>query len=159
MAATRHELNPDPVDSFTACLLGGAIGDALGGVVEFMPRTAILSRFGPEGITDYAEAYGGKGKITDDTQMTLFTAEGLLRGQMRGVRRGVSSFDHTVANAYLRWLATQGQECYDITVANDGWLFQQDELHNQRAPGSTCLSALRHYIGFSRMPSSEIGQN
>jgi len=132
---------------YTACLLGGAIGDALGGAVEFMSRTAILNRFGPEGIQDYEEAYGGKGKITDDTQMTLFTAEGFLRAQMRGVSRGVSSFDHAVANAYLRWLATQGQECDEITVDKSGWLFQQDELHSQRAPGSTCLSALRHYSG------------
>ncbi|MBJ6137911.1 ADP-ribosylglycohydrolase family protein [Marinobacter litoralis] len=120
--------------SFTAYLLGGAIGDALGGAVEFRSRTAILSRIGPEVIIHYAEAYCGKGKITDDTQMTLFTAEGLLRGQMRGVSRGVSSFDHTVANAYLRWLVTQGQECTEINVDKSGWLFQQDELHCQRAP-------------------------
>jgi ADP-ribosylglycohydrolase len=67
-------------DRYTACLLGGAIGDALGAAVEFMPRTEILSRFGPDGITDYAPAYGSKGRITADTQMTLFTAEGLCEG-------------------------------------------------------------------------------
>jgi len=138
---------PDPQDRYTACLLGGAIGDALGGAVEFMSRSAILKRFGTEGITDYAEAYGGRGKITDDTQMALFTAEGLLRGQMRGVTKGISSFDHTVANAYLRWLATQGQESRSEYVSRDGWLFQQPELHSQRAPGMTCLSALRDYNG------------
>ena len=134
-------------DHYTACLLGGAIGDALGAAVEFISRAEILSRFGPDGITDYAPAYGGKGKITDDTQMTLFTAEGLLRGRMRGVSKGIAGFDHTVANAYLRWLATQGYECRAVTVEKDGWLFQQRELHSQRAPGMTCLSALRDYPG------------
>jgi len=141
-------------DRYTACLLDGAVGDALGAAVEFMSRAEILSRFGPEGITDYAPAYGGTGKITDDTQMTLFTAEGLLRGQMRGVSKGTAGFDHTVANAYLRWLATQGHECRTVTVEKDGWLFQQPELHSQRAPGMTCLSALRDYPGFP-----EIGGN
>jgi len=63
-------------DRFAGCLLGGAVGDALGGAVEFMSRAQILDRFGQGGIADFAEVYGGKGKITDDTQMTLFTAEG-----------------------------------------------------------------------------------
>ncbi|WP_319634343.1 ADP-ribosylglycohydrolase family protein [Marinobacter sp.] len=45
-------------DQYAAFLLGGAIGDALGAAVEFMPRAETLSRFGPEGITDYAPAYG-----------------------------------------------------------------------------------------------------
>src|SRR5690554_4176315 len=126
---------------------GGAIGDALGGAVEFIPRAEILQRFGPEGISDYADAYGGKGKITDDTQMTLFTAEGLLGGLMRGVSRGTSSFDHTVANAYLRWLTTQGYSCRATDTQTTGWLFRQQELHSQRAPGMTCLSALQDYSG------------
>ncbi|MBQ0748138.1 MAG: ADP-ribosylglycohydrolase family protein [Marinobacter sp.] len=143
----KPDQNDQIQERYTACLLGGAIGDALGAAVEFMSRAEILSRFGPGGITDYAPAYGGKGKITDDTQMTLFTAEGLLRGRMRGVSKGIAGFDHTVANAYLRWLATQGHECRAVTAEKDGWLFQQRELHSQRAPGMTCLSALRDYPG------------
>jgi hypothetical protein len=68
---------------FHGCLLGGAVGDALGAPVEFMKRSEILREFGPAGITTYARAYGGLGKITDDTQMTLFTAEGLIRSLVR----------------------------------------------------------------------------
>ena len=59
-------------NKFRGCLLGGAVGDALGAPVEFMKRSEILHRFGPKGVTTYAPAYGGLGKITDDTQMTLF---------------------------------------------------------------------------------------
>jgi len=65
------------------CLLGGAIGDALGAPVEFMSAAEIRRTFGPGGIGDYSEAYGRRGAITDDTQMTLFTAEGLLPGFVR----------------------------------------------------------------------------
>ena len=80
----------DTRDRFLGCLLGGAVGDALGAPVEFMSRAAILGKFGPDGITDYAPIYGGLGRITDDTQMTLFTAEGLLRAWVRGSLRGKS---------------------------------------------------------------------
>lgn len=147
LRSLQTDTAPDPVDRYTACLLGGAIGDAFGGAVEFISRSAILDRFGPEGIKDYADAYGGKGKITDDTQMTLFTAEGLLRGRMRGVSKGITAYDHTVAAAYLRWLATQGHENRHVETILDGWLFKQRELHSQRAPGTTCLSALVDYEG------------
>ena len=67
-------------DLYQVCLLGGAVGDALGAPVEFMSRAQIVRAFGPHGIEDYAPAFGKLGTITDDTQMTLFTAEGLMRG-------------------------------------------------------------------------------
>ena len=131
---------------FLGCLLGGAVGDALGAPVEFMKRTEILRRFGPDGITSYAPAYGSPGMITDDTQMTLFTAEGLIRGWVRGCFKGVTTYSGVTAHAYLRWLQTQGERpACDIDFGTDetGWLFQQRQLHSRRAPGNTCLSALR----------------
>ena len=131
---------------FLGCLLGGAVGDALGAPVEFMRRAEILARFGPGGITEYAPAYGGIGRITDDTQMAMFTAEGLIRAWVRANCRGLSSTSSVVSHAYLRWLQTQGEtSACDISFsANEpGWLFQQRGLHSRRAPGNTCLSALR----------------
>ena len=134
-----------PQQRFAGCLLGGAVGDALGAPVEFMIREQILSRFGPDGITDYAPAYGGLGTITDDTQMTLFTAEGLLRAWVRLSYKGITTYSGVTAHAYLRWLLTQGVnptcELIDHN-SNPGWLFQQRELHHRRAPGNTCLDAL-----------------
>ncbi len=94
---------------FLGCLLGGAVGDALGAPVEFMKRPEILARFGRNGLRGYAPAYGGLGRITDDTQMTLFTAEGLLRGWVRGCLKGTTDYPAVTAFAYLRWLHTQGE--------------------------------------------------
>ncbi|TXH33465.1 MAG: ADP-ribosylglycohydrolase family protein [Burkholderiaceae bacterium] len=131
---------------FAGCLLGGAVGDALGAPVEFMKRTEILRKFGPKGITQYAPAYGGIGRITDDTQMTLFTAEGLIRAWVRGCMKGITTYSGVTAHAYLRWLQTQGERpTCDIDFGTDetGWLFQQRDLHSRRAPGNTCLAALR----------------
>ena len=78
------------------------MGDALGAPVEFMSLEQILRRFGPRGITRYAPAYGGTGRITDDTQMTLLTAEGLLRAWVRGCLRGLTTHSGVTAHAYLR---------------------------------------------------------
>jgi ADP-ribosyl-[dinitrogen reductase] hydrolase len=136
-------------EHFRGCLLGGAVGDALGAPVEFMSLDRIRSRFGAAGIRDYAEAYGRAGAITDDTQMTLFTAEGLLRATVRGHERGVCHPPSIVHHAYLRWLWTQGEPSRAELVTlweggrPDGWLVQLPALHSPRAPGNTCLSALR----------------
>ena len=133
-------------ERFLGCLLGGAVGDALGAPVEFMSRADILRRFGPKGVTQYAPAYGAMATITDDTQMTMFTAEGLIRAWVRGCFKGITTYSGVTAHAYLRWLQTQG-ECPSCDIAFDadepGWLFQHRQLHSRRAPGNTCMSALR----------------
>ena len=139
----------DPLvrDRFRGCLLGGAVGDALGAPVEFMPRSEIIALFGEPGIRDYVPAYGRVGAITDDTQMTLFTAEGMLRGWVRFKERGIGpSFAATTAHAYLRWLETQGYHVKsDFAMESPGWLITHKELFSQRGPGTTCLSALRSF--------------
>lgn len=76
------------LDTFAGCLLGGAVGDALGARVEFDSLNAIRARYGPEGVTELITQSGGKAHITDDTQMTMFTAEGLLRAHVRSCDRG-----------------------------------------------------------------------
>lgn len=130
-------------DRFRGCLLGGAVGDALGAPVEFMRRREILVRFGSQGIQEYIPAYGRLGAVTDDTQMTLFTAEGLLRAQVRQVMRGICHPPDVISFAYQRWLHTQGVTHPLQAHCMDGWLVQQRELHSRRAPGHTCMSALQ----------------
>lgn len=129
---------------YQGCLLGGAVGDALGAPVEFLCRTDILKHYGPRGIVDLAPAYGKVGAITDDTQMTLFTAEGVLRAYVRGMLRGICHQPSVIHKAYLRWLYTQGEHSASETdIHLSGWLVQQKELFSLRAPGRTCIEALR----------------
>ena len=57
-------------------LLGGAAGDALGYAVEFLGEREIFGKYGREGIREYRlDSARNKALISDDTQMTLFTAE------------------------------------------------------------------------------------
>ena len=119
-----------------ATLLGGAIGDALGYSVEFDSIETIRARFGPSGIAD-PTFHNEKLIVSDDTQMTLFTLEGLLIALSKK-QFSISSCVDSIREAYLGWLETQQSERKGKT-----WLAMQPEMHARRAPGNTCLSALR----------------
>ena len=132
-------------DKVMGSLLGGAIGDALGAPVEFWSHEQIVNSVGPDGVRAYLEtSFGnirGTGLITDDTQMTLFTMEGVIAAYERGRARGIGFVMQLVHQAYLRWYATQttSQPPTEITtgLASETWLY------SRRAPGLTCLSALQ----------------
>ena len=129
---------------YVGCLLGGSVGDALGASIEFMSLAAIRKRFGRDGLTDYAPAYGRHGAITDDTQMTLFTAEGLLEaGAPALCATGQSQVVvEAVHRAYLRWLHTQGTAWNEQRMGEHEGLVRIAGLKTRRAPGNTCLGAL-----------------
>lgn len=131
------------LDKYLGCLLGGAVGDALGAPVEFMSISDIRHRFGAGGITNYVEYADGTGEFTDDTQMTLFTAEALLRAEHRAMLKGIrGALKKITHDSYLRWLYTQGIEV-ESGFKKDGWLIKQEALYKRRAPGNTCLMALK----------------
>jgi ADP-ribosylglycohydrolase len=67
--------------------MAGAAGDALGYTVEFWSKQQIHSRYGEQGITQFELASNGKVLVSDDTQMTLFTANALLMGITRWAMR------------------------------------------------------------------------
>ena len=132
------------VEYFQGCLIGGAIGDALGAPVEFWSYQDIIGEFGAGGIQDFFYNSDHQAEITDDTQMTMFTAEGIIRGIFRQRTRGVCNTKDVVFHAYLRWLHTQGfkTKCMRFTPVYDGWLMTVNDLFASRAPGNTCITAL-----------------
>ncbi|NEX63346.1 ADP-ribosylglycohydrolase family protein [Noviherbaspirillum galbum] len=142
---------------FRGCLLAGAAGDALGGAVEFSSLSEIRQNHGANGISNYVQSFGSMGAITDDTQMTLYTAEGLLRGYVRTQTRGLgTSLVAVTAHAYLRWLLTQGIRSPLLRDdAIDGWLSTHRALYSRRAPGSTCLSALSLMSSFGNKAEND----
>ena len=116
-----------------------------GAGIEFDSWATIAERQGPSGVTDFIEAYGRLGAITDDTQMTMFTAEGLIRASIRQREKGICHVPSVVRHAYLRWLWTQGEPGplrAKFTDEPDGWLTGLPALHSRRAPGLTCTGAL-----------------
>ena len=125
-------------NQFHGCLIGGAVGDALGYTVEFQNERTIFDKYGPDGITEYDLSRGiPEAIISDDTQMTLFTANGLL---LDITENDVVS---NIANCYKDWYQTQ-YVTSDAARGQYAWLMHVPDLFNRRAPGHTCLSAIEH---------------
>ncbi len=130
------------INKYRGCLIGGAVGDALGYPIEFLDASSIFSQFGEKGVTEYA-LQNGIARISDDTQMTLFTATGLLLGRTRAMTRGImGSYPSYIYCNYKDWYKTQTRP-YPLTEKfSNSWLVNIPEMFSRRAPGNTCLSAL-----------------
>lgn len=119
------------IDKVRGSMIGGAIGDALGYQIEFHHGVT------PKMVTRFI---GETGIISDDTQMTLFTACGLLWRQTRYHNRGIAMHPvDAIHLAYLDWLGTQQKVDDHISIS---WIKDIPELNVLRDPGMTCLNAL-----------------
>lgn len=127
-------------DKCRGSLVGGAVGDALGYEVEFINLTSIRNRFGEKGITRYV-LHDGVARFSDDTQMTLFTLEGLMNGVIAtkaGKKDEILAF---IEKAYLNWYKTQIETPKPLPGS---WMGNIRSLWARRAPGLTCLGALEN---------------
>lgn len=120
------------------CLLGGAIGDGFGYAVEFDRLDAIRRRYGPAGIVQPSYS-DGRLVVSDDTQMTLFTAEGLIEALRCGTDVPDNEVMESVFASYLNWLETQSGR---FNARGRTGLLTYEPLWAPRAPGNTCVSAL-----------------
>lgn len=132
------------MNKFKGCLIGGAVGDALGYAVEFSSASQIFKNYGENGITDY-KLVNGVAKISDDTQMTLFTAMGLLVGTTMEMTQNKREdyVEYHIANAYKDWFLTQTKDYPVLKKEVNSWLMNIPELFSMRAPGNTCMFALK----------------
>lgn len=101
-------------------LFGLALGDAIGWPVEFKSLSQIKQQYGPAGIT----APPSPALYTDDTQMTLALAEGLLDA---GLTAPTAQLMDAVGTHFLTWAERQNDPDFS------------------RAPGGTCLAGIRNY--------------
>ncbi len=147
--------SPRPtLGQFRGCLLAGALGDALGWPVEFVASAAqITQRYGAAPPTQLAYATPAPAEITDDTQMTLFVAEGVIRSIQRATERGFAATQEVMRRALLRWYQTQVPAELRETPSDAGWLFGVRGLYARRAPGNTCLASLQAQHASGPTPS------
>lgn len=157
------------IDKYRGCLLGGAAGDALGYAIEFDREEAIAARYGSRGIRDYQLDERGLAPFSDDTQMTLYTANSLLcslaalsahtsSGAPTSIGGQASSGAPAPAPAtlpspaalaayapaqmaqfYVEWMYTQVSP-YPLAEPK-AWISSLPELFASRAPGVTCMNA------------------
>lgn len=131
-------MNREILDRYQGCLLGGAVGDALGYPVEFLREASIWSMYGSKGIQTLEQA-GDPARISDDTQMSLFAVNVILYAAEQK-----KPMNESLWLAYREWLGTQGNTGrMDDPSAPKMKLYCEPRLHAVRAPGTTCLSAIR----------------
>ncbi len=146
---------PPTRSGFIGCLLGGALGDALGYPIEFASLSEIRTRIGTATPTGLSLGSRSRAVVSDDTQMTLFTAEGMIRAVQRHRSRGLCHVPTVIQGALLRWLSTQAERVDEKSEdsGRGGWLLTEARLHVRRAPGNTCLSALERIRAGAPTPS------
>ncbi|RJQ69481.1 ADP-ribosylglycohydrolase family protein [Pseudonocardiaceae bacterium YIM PH 21723] len=117
-------------------MIGGAVGDAFG-------SQAIFDEVQPGNALHFVIDFQEPPRFADNTQLSLFTAEGLIRARQAGAVDPIPFVQH----AYQRWLHTQGvpweqaRGSFDLP-APDGLLVHQRDLFTHRAPGDTCVNSL-----------------
>ena len=140
----NEEILNNRINRYRGCLIGGAIGDALGYPIEFVNSyDKIKEMYGPIGINKF-DLKNGKALISDDTQMTLFTAIALLwqstRMQTKGIAPDIYNCLHM---AYKDWYNTQLRSSdRNKDEFRISWIYRIPELNECRAPGMTCMNSL-----------------
>lgn len=129
-------------DKCRGSLVGGAVGDALGYEVEFMSLKSILEAHGDRGITRYV-THEGVAEFSDDTQMTLFTLEGMISGVIATRVGKPEEIVPYIREAYMAWYRTQ-TELPAVIIGS--WLSHVKALWSRRAPGNTCMSTLGNIV-------------
>ena len=144
-------------DKARGCLMAGAAGDALGYAVEFNRLREIKARYGEQGITKFDILKDYKALISDDTQMTLFTANGLLMGLTRHHMRGIGApLEYYARFAYIDWYCAQTGDKHDNDFAYT-WLRDLPEMAYRRAPGNTCLTACKSLFENREVQNNSMG--
>ena len=119
-------------DKFVGSILGLAVGDAVGYPCEFRSREKILQTFPPAGVTGPVALQdpiwptppyivGSEhpvGTYTDDTQMSIAVAQGLLDSEGGDLDATMKA----IAGHFVRWSRS---------------------ADNDRSPGSTCMTGCK----------------
>lgn len=121
-----------------ASLIGGALGDAFGFGVAGHSLDAIQRHHGPAGVREPGFRRD-RLVVSDETQLTLFTLEGLTRA-MQTPNQSEHDLLAGMRLSYLDWLTSQGHGDADGDHATR--LLKHAALHVRRAPGAVCVQAL-----------------
>lgn len=105
---------------FQGCIVGLAVGDALGWPTEFIHDLSIIrSKYGPDGLTDLVAGRHPAGTYTDDTQMSLCVARALIEAG----KKSLDELMQVMAREFVEW---------------------SNSPDNNRAPGGTCMAGCQN---------------
>jgi ADP-ribosylglycohydrolase len=148
---------------FRGCMLGGAAGDALSVPVRTLGQNEIREKYGESGIQKY-ELVNREAPISAVTQLTMFTAEGLMHGAaLRSMRREsnlTEGLEYFIYDSYLHWLSGQDGGCETKKSDRENWLSEYEELKADRGCDGVTLGVLKSGVmGSIEKPANDENGN
>ena len=137
--------------SYRGCLLGMAVGDAMGYTVDNRSWKEIQEDYGPNGLLGY-DLVNGYADVTSYTQLAAFTCNGLLLGLTRGQMLGkMAPFVRYVEVASREW--AESQRPWGRPAGNYCWLPRRSEICHRNCMDTRILDTLRRErLGNLEMP-------
>ena len=129
------------------CLLGMAVGDAMGYTVDKKDWDEICRDYGPNGLLGY-DLVNGSAEITSYTQMAAFAANGLLLGVFRGKTERYGQY---IAMGLREW--AKSQQFRGAAEKTYCWLAQVGRMRRRFCMDTRMLDALsRDVLGTPEKP-------
>ena len=139
-------------EAYRGCLLGMAVGDAMGAPVDGKRYTEICEAYGPAGLRGYDTA-NGLAEITSYTQVALYACNGLLLSIAKGhmdVPRGFRA----MVQALKEWARVQ--HLPGASERRVCWLSRVPQLRRRRLKDPRTLDALtREVLGSVNKPANQ----
>ena len=135
------------VAAYRGCLLGMAVGDAMGYPVDKKSWDEICEDYGPNGLLGY-DLVNGTADITSYTQIAAFVCNGLLLGAIRGNPDKYSKF---MALGLREW--AKSQQFRGAAEKTFCWLAQVPVMRRRFCVDTRMLDALsRDVLGTPEAP-------
>lgn len=133
--------------AYKGCLLGLAVGDAMGYTVDKKSWQEICEDYGPNGLLGY-DLVNGTADITSYTQLAAFVANGLLLGLIRG---NPEKYTNYMALGVREW--AKSQQFRASTEKTHCWLAQVPEMRRRHCMDTRMLDSLsREVLGTPEAP-------
>lgn len=137
---------------FQGCLLGMAVGDAMGAPIDGKRYQEICQMYGPAGLLGYDSA-NGLAEITSYSQVALFAANGLLVGSARGQSSSKDLLRY-VTKALKEWARVQ--HLPGSPEKRVCWLCHIPQMRRRRCMDPRTLDALtRDALGTPQSPANQ----
>lgn len=138
---------------YRGCLLGLAIGDAMGYAVDERSLEEIRRDYGPNGLMGF-DLVNGYADVTSYTQTAVFAANGLLLGQTQGMMRGqMAPYVRYIRLGLREWAAVQRRTIGSIRAFC--WVGGEPEFRGRRCMDNRMLDVVcRERFGSMEEPAN-----
>lgn len=142
------------LSAYRGCLLGLAVGDAMGNSVDTKTWPQIQEDYGPNGLLGY-DLVNGYADVTSHTQLAAFTSNALLLGMTRGQVLGkMAPYVRYAAVGHKEW--AMGQRSYDQPTRNYCWVFRVPELRRRHCTDTRMIDTInRNTLGTPEEPRNK----